>query len=278
MNAVVTTNEQLPEPIPSNPMQMLARAVERGASMDQLQQLMDLQDRWEANQARKAFVAAMAAFKKDPPKIIKDKHVEFGNTKYDHATLGAVCSAIVEGLAKVGISHRWTVKQDQMIEVTCILTHELGHTEDVMLKAGPDTSGAKNAIQAIGSAVTYLQRYSLFCATGLAAMQNDDDGASACQQPAQQRPGEKINPRPDTSGVDKERLELLVRRVADILAQDKQERDIAINLLDVHDEVKTDEAMYTALADSLAKLGIINKSGYKNLIRMGLAAEKEDIR
>src|SRR5690606_5500273 len=38
-----------------------------------------------------------------------------------------------------------------------------------------DSSGSKNAIQAIGSTLTYLQRYTLIQALGLAAS-DDDDG------------------------------------------------------------------------------------------------------
>lgn len=36
-------------------------AMERGADLDKLQQLMELQQRWEASEARKAFVAALDA-------------------------------------------------------------------------------------------------------------------------------------------------------------------------------------------------------------------------
>lgn len=193
MNAIVqTTEKQLPEPVqsvPSNPMEMLARAVERGASMDQLQQLMDLQDRWEANQARKAFVAAMAAFKVDAPEIGKDRHVEYTNarnqlTAYDHASLGNACRSIVKGLAQHGISHRWTVEQnDSRIKVTCILTHALGHSESVWMNSAPDDSGGKNSIQAISSAVSYLERYTLFASTGLASLDQDDDGRTTGKAP-----------------------------------------------------------------------------------------------
>jgi hypothetical protein len=148
--------------------------------VDKLEKLLAVKERWDANEARKAFTAAMAAFKANPPEIIKDKHVAFqtskGMTEYDHATLGSVCAAIVKGLSEHGISHRWDVAQDQRIKVTCILTHEQGHSEQVSLTASADESGGKNSIQAIGSAVTYLQRYTLFAATGLAAMDQDDDG------------------------------------------------------------------------------------------------------
>lgn len=149
--------------------------------VDKLEKLLAVKERWDANEARKSFTAAMAQFKANPPEIIKDKHVKFntskGVTEYDHATLGAVCAAIVKGLSQHGISHRWDVAQnDARIKVTCILTHEQGHSESVSLNAAADDSGGKNSIQAIGSAVTYLQRYTLFAATGLAAEDSDDDG------------------------------------------------------------------------------------------------------
>lgn len=166
------------------PMHMLQVAMEKGADLDRLQQLMDLQERWEANESRKAFVAAMARFKAEPPTVLKGKHVSFqtakGVTEYDHATLADVCDAATKGLALVGISHRWDVVQDNgVITVRCILTHEQGHSESVSLSARADDSGGKNAIQAIGSAITYLQRYTLMAATGLAAAEMDDDGRGA---------------------------------------------------------------------------------------------------
>lgn len=165
--------------MPTTPMEMLALVLTRGADLPTLEKFMDLQQRWEAGEARKAFVQAMALFKADPPQIVKDKHVEFetskGRTSYSHATLGALCAAVINGLAKVGISHSWSVEQENRIKVTCKLTHELGHSETVSLQAAPDDSGGKNSIQAIGSAVTYLQRYTLFAACGLAPV-DDDDG------------------------------------------------------------------------------------------------------
>lgn len=168
-----------PEPVQVTPMQMLQVAMDRGADLDKLQQLMDLQRLWEANEARKAFVAAMTAFKANPPDIVKTKLVEYGNTKYKHATLADVCAAAIQGLAQHGISHRWDVAQSDKITVTCVLTHSLGHSESVSMTAPADTSGQKNAIQAIASAVSYLQRYTLLSITGLAARDQDDDGQAA---------------------------------------------------------------------------------------------------
>jgi hypothetical protein len=168
------------EPQELTPMELIQTALTKGANIDQLERLMGLQERWEANRARRAFVSAMTAFKADPPEILKNKNVSFGQTSYDHATLDHVCKQVTHGLSKHGISHRWRIEQVQgTISVTCILTHDLGHSEETTLVAGADQSGSKNAIQAIGSAVTYLERYTLLAATGLAPKNGDDDGRGA---------------------------------------------------------------------------------------------------
>lgn len=160
------------------PMQMLQIAVEKGADLDQLQKLMDLQERWEANQARKAYTAALTAFKAEPPKVVKNRHVSFGKTEYDHATLDQVCDIVGSALAVHGLSHTWEIKQHEnaAVEVTCVLTHEQGHSERVTLRGMPDDSGSKNLIQQVGSTVTYLQRYTLLAATGLATAEDNDGG------------------------------------------------------------------------------------------------------
>ena len=166
------------------PMEMLQIAVERGADMEQLDKLMTLQERWEANEARKAFVAAKAAFKAEAPKLTKQKKAGFESrrtgerTDYSYATLDHIADAISPALSKHGLSYSWETEQAEggLIKVTCILTHVMGHSEKVALQAGPDTSGSKNSIQAVGSTVTYLQRYTLLAVTGMATADQDSDG------------------------------------------------------------------------------------------------------
>lgn len=160
------------------PMAMLQMAVEQGADLDKLTKLMDLQERWEANEARKAFVVAMTAFKSKPPQIVKNRNIQHGDKLIaTYAGLDQVSSVIGEALAEFGVSHRWDMEQtDAAIIVTCILTHEKGHSERTTLRATADTSGSKNAVQAIASTVTYLQRYTLLAATGMSTGEEDDDG------------------------------------------------------------------------------------------------------
>lgn len=175
--------------VPAGPLAMAMQAIKAGMSVADMRGMLDLQKDWEANEARKAYVAAMAEFKRNPPEIFKRKQVAFttrdgDTTSYKHATLGDVTSAIIDGLAQHGISHRWDTKQDGgKIVVTCILTHNLGHSESTSLEGAPDASGKKNGIQQVASTVTYLQRYTLLGASGLATKDEaDDDGAGATQQ------------------------------------------------------------------------------------------------
>lgn len=180
-NAVATT-PGIRAPI--TPMEMLQIAVEKGTDMDQLQKLMDLQERWEANEARKAFTVAKAEFKGKATTISKNKHVGFtsksggASTDYNHATLDNVAATLSPLLSQCGLSYSWETEQTDggIVRVTCVLTHVMGHAERVSLQAGLDTSGNKNNIQAVGSTVTYLQRYTLLAITGMATADQDDDG------------------------------------------------------------------------------------------------------
>ena len=168
------------------PDNMLAIAVEKGASLDYLERLMALKERHDANESRKAFVQAMTMFKREPLEIFKRKQVGY-TTKdgefvgYKHAELSDVAEVVVPAMARHGLSHRWEVKQDAgRIHVKCIVTHQQGHSEHVELDGAPDNSGKKNGIQQVASTVTYLQRYTLLLTTGLATKeQTDDDGKGA---------------------------------------------------------------------------------------------------
>src|SRR3990167_3159724 len=142
-----------------SPAQMIEIAVKSGANLDQLEKLLTLQERWEANEAKKAYHRAMAEFKQNPPEIAKDKKVAFGNTKYNHASLANVVRKITKELSKHGLSASWSTQQNGQIIVTCKITHVLGHSEETSLSAPADSSGSKNSIQAIGSTITYLERY-----------------------------------------------------------------------------------------------------------------------
>jgi hypothetical protein len=155
-------------------------AVQGGAGLDQLERLMALQERWEANEARKAFNKAFAAFKAEAVEIVKGTTIKDGPLKgKKHANLDDVVSAVTPKLSEHGLSAAWKLTTDEKdwMVVTCTLSHEAGHFESVSMGGMPDSGPGRNAIQARGSVKTYLERYTLTAILGLAARDADDDGA-----------------------------------------------------------------------------------------------------
>ena len=169
-------------PADATPMSMLAVAVQRGMDVATIKDLMQLQKEWEANEARKAFNAAFAAFKAESVQIIKGVTIESGPLKgKKHADLFDVVSATTPALSKHGLSTAWRLSKDEKdwMEVTCTLSHAAGHSESVSMGGIPDEGPGRNAIQARGSVKTYLERYTLTAILGLAATEADDDGNAA---------------------------------------------------------------------------------------------------
>jgi hypothetical protein len=163
----------------TTPMTMLSMAVAQGADIDKLSKLMDLQERWEKDQARKAFSAAFAAFKSEAVQIIRTKVITDGPLKgKKHAELGNIIQAVSPALSIHGLSLNWLLSKDEKewMEVTCILRHADGHFETVSMGGAPDTGPGRNAIQARGSAKTYLERYTATAILGLAPEDEDTDG------------------------------------------------------------------------------------------------------
>jgi len=152
---------------------MIQLAIEKG-DLGIVEKMMDLQERHEKTQAKKAYVLAITEFSDRCPDIIKSKKGH--NSSY--APLSTILDEIRPLLKECGLSHSWRTSQSgSATTVTCRITHTMGHSEETALTAEPDDSGSKNSIQAVGSTVSYLQRYTLKSLLGLA--ESDDDGKSA---------------------------------------------------------------------------------------------------
>ena len=139
----------------------------------------------EDPEARKAFLAAMAAFKAEcPPALRKGAKAKIptkagGEFAYKYAELGEIMDVVTPLLSKHGLVQDWPLAQEPgLVVVTCRVRHLEGHEELTTLHAPHDNSGQKNAIQALASTISYLERYTIGPALGLVAMEDDDGKAS----------------------------------------------------------------------------------------------------
>lgn len=163
----------------ASPFDMMMNAHSRGASLEQIEKMMELQERWESRVAAKAYNRAFAAFKAEVVRIKKGRQVTDGPLKgRAYAELHDWTDAVTPVLSAQGLSASWKLTRDepQWLEVTCTLKHVDGHCEVVSMGGPPDAGGAKNAMQARASTVSYLERYTLKAITGLAEGGDDDDG------------------------------------------------------------------------------------------------------
>ena len=187
MNEVTKIAPTVASTLPADPMvSMIERiAMDPGADLAKLEKMLEMKERLDEREARRAFDRAIASAKADIPPILKGGTVDYTNkagdrTYFKHETLDGIASVIDPILSENGLSYRFRSKQEGgQLHVTCVVAHRDGHFEETTLQGSPDTSGSKNAYQAVGSAATYLQRYTLKLALGLSASKDDDGAAVA---------------------------------------------------------------------------------------------------
>lgn len=153
---------------------------------DKLMKLMELQERWDASQARKAYVQAMADFKNEAIVITRDKDNKQYGSKY--TSIGNLMGTVTPLLSKHGLSANHQLDQSAGIRVGCTITHAFGHSETTWITVPLDTSGAKNPIQQIKSSITYGRIITFESACGLASKEGnlDDDGNGAGDKKGQE--------------------------------------------------------------------------------------------
>ena len=154
------------------PVDLINTIITKGGDLSQLAQLMELQEKWEEKQAKANFNHARQKFMDEVKTVVKNKE-GFG---YFFASLDNIARTIKPVLDKCNLHYSWdTDFVDGIVHVTCVISHVDGHEQRTKLAGGPDTSGKKNSIQAIGSTTSYLQRYTLVSALGLVISDQDSD-------------------------------------------------------------------------------------------------------
>lgn len=165
-------------PAVSTEMQAVMSMIERvvlnpDADMAKLEKMLDLQERILNRNASQAFTADLAAMQAELPLVGKAGE---GHNKAKYAKLEDINEAIRPTLQKYGFAVTFRTKQtEKNLTVVAILSHKQGHSESTDLILPLDTSGSKNAVQAIGSTVSYGKRYAL-CALLNISTGDDTDG------------------------------------------------------------------------------------------------------
>lgn len=176
-------------------MRLIEMAISSGSEIEKIEKLMDLQERYEAQQSKKLFNEAMSQFQSALPVIEKKGTVDYtsnkGRTFYQYAKLEDIAQAIRPALKQSGLSYRFNQQQDgNFIKVICTVTHKSGHSESSSLTGTPDLSGGKDQMKALASTVSYLRRYTLTGLLGIVVGGEDDDAGGYNDAPVNCYPDE----------------------------------------------------------------------------------------
>ncbi len=164
----------------NTPSTLIEQALAKGSDIDVMERLFTLQERWEANQAKKAFDKAMADFQGECP-IIEKKTKVFdrdGKLLYSYAKIESIVEQVGPFLTKSGLSYIFKPKETKDGEVTtiCIAKHVDGHSEEseMSIKKGQGTS-IQSSSQAVGGDVTFSKRYAFCNVFGIMTGDEDND-------------------------------------------------------------------------------------------------------
>lgn len=151
-------------------------AKDPNVDVDKLERLIAMQERVMVHQSRAAFNTAFSAMQGELPTIVERAKTNNGS----YATLEDIVDKVRPILQKHGfnLSHRTEWPDTKTVRVIGILTHEQGHERTSEFLSTADTSGNKNAIQGLGSAVSYGRRYTTKDLLNITTRGQDDDGGS----------------------------------------------------------------------------------------------------
>jgi hypothetical protein len=199
-------------------MAVISRAASDPATdVDKLERLLGMYERITERQAKASFAAALADMQPELPVIDERGRIEVREKDAKGQRTGAVQQstsyalwedineAIKPALGRFGfaLSFRIGSAEDGRIKVTGILSHRDGHQEETTMLLMHDSTGSKNAVQAMGSSVSYGKRYTALALLNITSRGQDDDGFSGGLIPLSQPQTDALNALADAAQADK---------------------------------------------------------------------------
>ena len=152
-------------------------AADPACDIEKMERLMAMHERMKAQEAVAEFSSAMAEMQCDIPSIA-ERGKGHGTIRY--ATLEDINDVMKPIMQRYGFAISFKVVHAAAgVSVTGILMHRSGHREETTMLLPSDTSGSKNAVQAVGSSTSYGKRYVMCALLNISTRGEDDDGLAA---------------------------------------------------------------------------------------------------
>jgi hypothetical protein len=171
---------RLAVPGASSLLELMERSLaDPSADLDRLDRIAVIYERALSREAEQAFARALIQMQRRLPVLDELGEVtdESGAVKSTYASWEDTVETIRPILFRHGfaLSFRPGISPRGEPVVVGVLRHEAGHKEEAELVLPADVSGGKNPVQAVGSSLSYGQRYVTKLLLNLASRKLDDD-------------------------------------------------------------------------------------------------------
>lgn len=171
--------KELSSPVNLTPVEMIMAAVSGQADLDKLKGLMELQFKWEADQARKVFAKAFAQTQANILPIVRNKTNKQTNSKY--SDLSDIIEITQPIYNKEGFSVTFNEGDSPLpehIRIIAEVLHAQGHKEIYHYDVPMDGTGIKGnpnmtKIHAKASSTSYGRRYLMCMIWNIPTADND---------------------------------------------------------------------------------------------------------
>ncbi len=157
-----------------------AAAQDPRVDVQKMQALLDMKLQIVRESAAQEFAVAMSRLQPKLPRIVKNGRIEFNGASQPYAKYEDILKVCRPLLAEEGFSTTYSFEEGPNGTVCiCTVTHRGGHSKATRTPPLPmDKSGSKNAVQAVGSMMSYAKRYAFCNAFDIVTTDQDDDGNS----------------------------------------------------------------------------------------------------
>lgn len=204
-----------------NALTLIDKAIEKDIDVNKFAKLVDIVRLLEDEKAKRDFYEALSNFQGEVPPIKKLSRADmgYGKPKYNYAEFGEIVTTIQEPLKKHGLSYHFEIGNEpvvikgekgedvivEFVAVTCTVAHKAGYEKNTTMSVQKDAGAGKSNVQAVGSTITYLKRYTLLALLGIGTADPDDDAVSTI--PENQKTIDKKEDKSDLLAEIKDKLD-----------------------------------------------------------------------
>ena len=168
-----------------SPLLLIQRAIDKGTSMEQLKDLVELARQMKADRAAELWAEAVTKFQGLCPMVKKNRRTTGGKFQFSYASLDDVMDVARPHLKECGLVVSFTSRPAPIgadgksagYEITCLVRYGT-HVEGTTVTLPCPSLSSMDAVQQFGSVVSYGKRYALCAALNIIVSDEDDDAAN----------------------------------------------------------------------------------------------------